>query len=459
MMTAVLKKTRADAIAIFKAALKAVAPDAAMARLCRRDGDILTIGDRAYDLEAYENVVLVGAGKATAPMAAAMEALVGDRLSDGVITVKYGHTAPLKKVRTIEAGHPVPDANGEKGSAQILSLARAAGERDLLLCLISGGGSALLPSAVKGVSLADKQETTRILLACGATIHEINTLRKHLSLIKGGRLAVAAAPATVVSLLLSDVVGDDLDVIASGPTVPDRSTFEACAAIVAKYGLADRMPKAVMDHLAKGLAGDAQETPKPDHPAFGKTAHVIIGNNMAALSAARKEAVRRGYRTLILSSSIEGETCEAARLHAAIAREVVRSGHPLRPPACILSGGETTVIIRGDGLGGRNQEFALCAAGGIAGDAPVVILSGGSDGNDGPTDAAGAIVDHTTLGRALGLDLSLSHYLANNDAYPFFDRLGDLLITGPTNTNVMDVRILLVPEQPVGREKKGSANS
>ena len=450
IMTALLKKTREDAVAIFEAGLKAVAPDAAIARFCRRDGDILTIGDRAYDLEAYENVVLVGAGKATAAMAAAMETLLGDRLSDGVITVKYGHTAPLRKVRTIEAGHPVPDPNGEKGSEKILSLARAAGEKDLLLCMISGGGSALLPRAVDGVALADKQETTRILLACGANIHEINTLRKHLSLIKGGNLAVAAAPATVVSLFLSDVVGDDLDVIASGPTVPDGSTFADCAAIVAKYGLADRLPKAVMDHFAKGLAGDAQETPKPDHPAFGKTAHIIIGNNMAALSAARKEAVRRGYRALILSSSIEGDTCEAAHMHAAIAREVVQTGHPLRPPACILSGGETTVTVRGDGLGGRNQQFALCAAGGIAGDAPVVMLSGGSDGNDGPTDAAGAIIDHTTLDRAVGLDLSLPHYLAKNDAYHFFDRLGDLLITGPTNTNVMDVRIILVPEQPVG---------
>jgi hydroxypyruvate reductase len=447
-MTEWLKKTRVDAVAIFKAGLKAVAPDAAVARCCRCDGDMLTIGERSFDLKAYENIVLVGAGKATAAMAAAMESLLGDRLGDGVITVKYGHTAPLKKVRTIEAGHPVPDPNGEKGSAQILALARAAGERDLLLCMISGGGSALLPRAVDGVSLADKQETTRILLACGATIHEINMLRKHLSLIKGGHLAVAAAPATVVSLILSDVVGDDLDVIASGPTVPDGSTFEECAAIVAKYGLADRLPKAVMDHFAKGLAGEVKETPKADHPAFGKTVHVIIGNNMAALLAARKEAVRRGYRALILSSSIEGETCEAARLHAAIAREMVQTGHPLRPPACILSGGETTVTVTGDGLGGRNQQFAMCAAGGIAGEAPVVMLSGGSDGNDGPTDAAGAIIDHTTLDRAAGLGLSLPHYLAQNDGYHFFDRLGDLLITGPTNTNVMDLRIILVPEQP-----------
>ncbi|MEJ2158819.1 MAG: DUF4147 domain-containing protein, partial [Desulfobacteraceae bacterium] len=340
-MPDLLHKTREDAVAIFKAGLKAVAPETAIAGFCRRRGDVLTVADRNFDLNAYENVYLVGAGKATAPMAAAMEALAGDRLADGVITVKYGHTAPLKKVRTIEAGHPVPDKNGEKGSEQILSLAHAAGEKDLLLCMISGGGSALLPSAVAGVTLTDKQETTRILLACGATIHEINALRKHLSAIKGGNLAVAAAPATVVSLLLSDVVGDDLDVIASGPTVPDQSTFEDCIAIVEKYAIADRLPKPVMDHFAKGLAGEVNETPKPDHPAFGHTTNIIVGSNMEALLAARQEAIRRNYNSLILSSTIEGETCDVARMHAAIAREVVQTGHPIKPPACILSGGET----------------------------------------------------------------------------------------------------------------------
>ncbi len=447
-MTDLLQKTREDAIAIFKASVAAVAPESAIARYCRRSGDILTVADRNFDLSAYENVYLVGAGKATAPMAGAMEALVGDRLTDGVITVKYGHTAPLKKVRTIEAGHPVPDRNGEKGSEQILTLARAAGEKDLLLCMISGGGSALLPSAVAGVTLGDKQETTSILLACGATIHEINTLRKHLSAIKGGNLAVAAAPATVVSLLLSDVVGDDLDVIASGPTVPDSSTFEDCIAIVEKHAIGDRLPKPVMDHFAKGLAGEIHETPKPDHPAFGNTANIIVGSNMEALLAARQEAVRRKYSPVILSSAIEGETCDVARVHAAIAREVVQTGHPLKPPACILSGGETTVTLKGKGLGGRNQQFALCAAGDIAGETPVVILSGGTDGNDGPTDAAGAVVDHTTAGRAAAKNLSIARSLDDNDAYHFFEQLDDLLITGPTNTNVMDVRIILVPAFP-----------
>ncbi len=444
-MTEILQKTRADAIAIFKAGLQAVAPDTAVGRFCTRSGDMLTIGAHRFDLADFDNVYLVGAGKATAPMAAAMETLVGDRLTDGVITVKYGHTAPLEKVRTIEAGHPVPDRNGETGSGQILSLAGMAKENDLLLCMISGGGSALLPKAVPGITLADKQETTRILLACGATIHEINTLRKHLSMVKGGNLAVAAAPATVVSLLLSDVVGDDLDVIGSGPTVADGSTFGDCIAIIEKYGIEGKMPGPVMEHLSKGLAGEARETPKPDDPVFSKTTNIIIGSNIEALMAARKEAVRRNYQTLILSSAIEGETCDVARMHAAMAREVIQSGHPIKPPACILSGGETTVTLKGDGKGGRNQEFALCAVRDIAGEVPVVMLSGGTDGNDGPTDAAGAIIDHTTLERASARNLTIDDYLANNDAYHFFKPLGDLLITGPTNTNVMDVRIILVP--------------
>lgn len=390
----------------------------------------------------------MGAGKATAPMAVAMETLAGDRLTDGVISVKYGHTAPLEKVRTIEGGHPVPDQNGENGSEQILSLAEKAGENDLLLCMISGGGSALLPRAVPGVTLADKQETTRILLACGATIHEINTLRKHLSMIKGGNLAVKGFPATVVSLLLSDVVGDDLDVIGSGPTVPDGSTFKDCAAIVEKYGIADQLPKPVTHHFSKGLAGEAKETPKADHPAFEKTTNIVIGSNMEALLAARQEALQRNYQALILSSVIEGETGDVALLHTAVAKEVIQTGHPIKPPACILSGGETTVTLKGDGKGGRNQEFALCAAEAIAGKVPVVMLSGGTDGNDGPTDAAGAIIDNTTLDRAAQKKLKLEDHLANNDAYHFFKALNDLLITGPTNTNVMDVRIILIPSSP-----------
>jgi len=444
-MPSILKRTRNDAAAIFKAGLKAVAPDTAIDRFCRRQGDVLWIGEKYFNLTAYENIYLMGAGKATAPMAAAVERLLGDRLTAGVITVKYAHTADLVKVKTIEAGHPVPDQNGELGSEKILEIATAAGENDLCICLISGGGSALLPKAMPGVSLADKQETTRILLACGATIHEINTLRKHLSLIKGGRLAVAAKPATIVSLILSDVVGDDLDVIASGPTVPDNSTFNDCLGIVEKYAIASQLPIPVMDHFENGLTCQALETPKRNDPAFIKTSNIIIGSNIVALMAAESKAADLNYKTLVLSSMIEGETCEIARMHAAIAKEILKTGHPLQPPVCILSGGETTVTLKGEGLGGRNQEFALCTVGDIAGKKPVVILSGGTDGNDGPTDAAGAIVDNTTLERALSLELNIDEYLAKNDSYQVFKALGDLLMTGPTNTNVMDLHIIIIP--------------
>ena len=444
-MTSSLQNARDDALAIFRAGLKAVAPKGAIDRFCKRQGGVLTIGNDAFHLKSYENIYIVGAGKATAPMAAAFEHLLGTNLTAGVITVKYGHTAALEKIQTIEAGHPVPDKNGEIGSEKILEMANAAKANDLCICLLSGGGSALLPLAVTGVSLADKQETTRVLLACGATIHEINTLRKHLSRIKGGRLAVAANPATMVSLILSDVVGDDLDVIASGPTVPDNSTFNDCLNIVAKYGISDQLPKTVIKHFENGLADQAHETPKADNSIFLKTSNTIIGSNIDALVAAEKEATNLKYETLILSSMIEGETREVARMHAAIANEIIKTGNPLRSPACILSGGETTVTLKGNGVGGRNQEFALCTIGDIAGEMPIVILSGGTDGNDGPTDAAGAIVDNTTLKRAKNKTLNFIDYLENNDSYNFFQALDDLLITGPTNTNVMDLHIIIIP--------------
>ncbi len=439
-----IQQMRQDAVSIFEVGIAAVAPDAAIRRFCRRCGDDLIIGNQTLDLNAYEHIFVVGAGKATAPMAASLETILGARLTAGAITVKYGHTARLATVQTIEAGHPVPDRNGELGSAKILEIVDAADERDLCICLLSGGGSALLPMAVPDVSLADKQQTTRILLACGATIHEINALRKHLSQIKGGRLAAAAAPATVVSFILSDVVGDDLDVIASGPTVSDSSTFADCMAIIDKYDIGDQLPPAVVNHIRKGAAGQIQETPKPDDSIFKKATNIVIGSNINALLVAEIKARQRHYHTLVLSSMIEGDTGQVARMHAAIARQIIKTGHPVPPPACILSGGETTVTIKGDGLGGRNQEFVLRAAEDIAGRRPVVMLSGGTDGNDGPTDAAGAIADNRTCDRAAKRGLDIKRFIAQNDSYHFFEKLGDLLITGPTNTNVMDLRVMLV---------------
>jgi hydroxypyruvate reductase len=282
------------------------------------------------------------------------------------------------------------------------------------------------------------------LLSCGASIHEINTIRKHLSAIKGGRLAAAVHPATLCTLILSDVVGDDLDVIASGPTMPDPSTFKEALAIVARYKIAENLPDGVVHYLRKGAAGEVDESPKPGAACFERTVHLIIGNNRQCVQAAREEALKRGYHTLVLSSLMEGETREVARVHGAMGREILASGHPAPVPACLISGGETTVTIRGRGRGGRNQEFALAAALDIEGARNVVVLSAGTDGTDGPTDAAGAIADGQTSDRARAQGMNPRDYLEDNNAYPLFDRLGDLLRTGPTNTNVMDLRLVLV---------------
>jgi hydroxypyruvate reductase len=326
----------------------------------------------------------------------------------------------------------------------LLDFVNGRGPRELLICLISGGGSALSPAPVHSITLAEKQEVTRLLLACGATIHEINALRKHISQIKGGQLARLVFPATLVTLVLSDVVGDSLDVIASGPTVPDTSTFADCLEILRKYRLLDVVPPAIRRHLEAGVSGAVSETPKPGDAIFARSQTVLIGRNLQALEAAARQATALGYRPLILSSAIEGETREVARVHAGIAKEVLASGHPIAAPACILSGGETTVTLHGQGKGGRNQEFALAIALDIRHVTGIAALSGGTDGTDGPTDAAGAVVDWTTCARAEQCDLHPRQALENNDAYPFFERLGDLLITGPTQTNVMDVRVMLI---------------
>lgn len=435
---------RTDARDILTAGIQAVEAEAAVGRYCRVEEDRLVVGERPYDLSTFENIYVIGAGKAGASMAKALESVLGDRITGGLINVKYGHLSDLKRVKLIEAGHPVPDGAGEAGARAILDLASRTQGQDLVICVISGGGSALLPLSVEGVSLENKQQTTKILLACGATIHEINAVRKHISRVKGGGLARATYPATLVSLMLSDVVGDDLDVIASGPTVADSSTFKDCMDIFDKYSIRDKVPASVMNHIQKGIEGEIADNPKPGDPAFSNTHNVIVGSNMECILAAQRKAQEMGYHTLVLSTMIEGETKEVAQVHAGIAKEITKTGNPVSPPACVLSGGETTVTIRGQGLGGRNQEFVLAAAMGLSGWERVVILSGGTDGTDGPTDAAGAVADGLTVQRAEALGLNPADFLSNNDAYHFFEQLGDLVKTGPTNTNVMDLRIMLV---------------
>lgn len=429
---------------IFIKGVEAVEPAAAVKRYCRIEGGRLLIGNSVLDIPAFKRIFVVGAGKASAPMALALEQILGENITRGIVNVKYDHTVPLQRIELVQAGHPVADENGVLGARKILELITGAGHDDLIICLISGGGSALLPLPVDSISLADKQETFRVLTECGATIHEMNTIRKHMSRIKGGHLAKAAHPATVITLMLSDVVGDDLDVIASGPTVPDSTTFRNCFDILDQYDIRGALPANVVCHLEAGLSGRIPETPKIGDTIFANTCNLIVGSNIEAILSAEQEARKLGYKTLVLSSMIEGETRCVAATHCAIAREILRTGHPVQSPACILSGGETTVTIKGKGVGGRNQEFSLAAAIGLADVGPVVVLCAGTDGTDGPTDAAGAFADPRTVSRGLKLGMDAGKYLAENDAYHFFKPLGDLLITGPTNTNVMDIRVVLV---------------
>jgi len=437
-------RLREDAARIFYAGLKAVDPALVVKKYAEKEDDRLRIGDTVYSLSKFKRILVVGAGKAAFPMAKALEDILGERISDGVVVVKYGYTGSLARIKIREASHPIPDKAGIKATFEIMHLLQSATQEDLVICLISGGGSSLLVAPVEEISLEEKKEVTRVLLECGASIEEINTIRKHLSLIKGGRMAKLAYPAHLHSLVLSDVIGDRLDTIASGPTVPDETTFKDCWKVIEKYRIEDRLPEKVLTYLKRGAKGEVEETPKPGREFFKKVKNLIVGSNILALTTAQKEAQRLGYNSLILSSSIQGETREVAKVHSAICQEISFSGNPVPPPACILSGGETTVTIKGKGKGGRNQEFALAASFGIKGLRGVLVLSAGTDGTDGPTDAAGAFADGSTLRRAKEKGINAEEHLKNNDSYHFFEKLGDLFITGPTNTNVMDIRIMLV---------------
>jgi len=355
---------RRDALAIFRAALRAADPREGIRRARPQFQDLLDL--------PYEHIYVVGAGKASAAMALEVESILGRRITSGLINTKHGHLAKLKRIELNECAHPVPDQAGVDGARRIAELAAQATGHDLVICLISGGASALLPLPAPGLTLDDKQSVTRQLLACGANIHEINTVRKHLSAVKGGQLAALAAPAKLLTLVLSDVIGDDLSVIGSGPTVPDHSTFAEARAILARYKI--KPAKAIARHLERA----SKENPVR----LENTRTLIVGANRLAVDAAAIEAERRGYRPLVLSTTIEGETQDVARMHASIAREVTESDRPVAAPACLISGGETTVTLDGDGLGGRNQEFVLAAA--LYLPERTVVLSAGTDGTDGP---------------------------------------------------------------------------
>jgi glycerate 2-kinase len=384
--------------------------------------------------------VVVGAGKAAAAMARAVDVhWPADRPLSGLVVTRYGQgVGPLARIEVVEASHPVPDAAGQAAAARILDLVHGLGANDLALCLISGGGSSLLSLPAPGIALADKQEVNRALLRSGASIHEINCVRKHLSAIKAGRLAAAAAPAEVISLIISDVPGDDPSVIASGPTVPDATTLADARAVLKRYGIDP--PPAVVARLADPKA----ETPKPGDPVFARTATRIIATPQASLEAAALIARDAGFEPLILGDSIEGEAAEVGRVMGGIARQVALRHQPAPPPCVLISGGETTVTVRGRGRGGRNVEFLLALVVELNGLPNVYALAGDTDGVDGAEEVAGAIVAPDTLARAGALGISAKARLADNDGHGFFEALGDQLITGPTLTNVNDFRAILI---------------
>ena len=429
---------------IFRYSLKAVDPFYAIKKRVKLVEDNLWVEGFPYRLKDKKRILVIGAGKASASMAQAVERILGPRIHKGVVVTKHGYVAPLRRIQLLEGGHPLPDKGGMEGTRRILKLISNLDQNDLVICLISGGGSALLVSPSPGISLKDTKELTDQLLRCGADIKEIDAIRKHISQVKGGRLAQMAHPAHVVTLILSDVIGSRLDSIASGPTAPDTTTFSDCLKIIQKYKLIDRIPPSILAHLKKGVQGKIEETPKQGSPIFKRVKNFIIGSNSLALEAAKQKADALGFNTAILSRPVSGDTTRAAVKHASLAERIQEKGDPISPPACLISGGETTVKIRGKGLGGRNQEFVLVGATKIAGLENVVMLSAGTDGTDGPTDAAGAICDGKTTRRALRKGLDPKQYLNNNDSYHFFQKLKDLLKTGPTNTNVMDIHLVLV---------------
>jgi len=432
-----LKKTAEQMV---KQALRAVDPYTLIQNQVSLKNNILSVSGKEFLLQDFGKIYVIGCGKAAAPMAAAMEDILGDRLHAGAVVVKYGHSEKLKKISLYEAAHPVPDENCLAAGKKLITLAEQAGSSDLVIVLISGGGSALFDQLPSGISLQDLAELNKMLLDCGADIEEINTLRKHISLVKGGRLAGIISPAVTVSLILSDVIGDPLESIASGPSAPDSTSFEDALQILEKYKIKDAVPAAVYRRLKNGSDGKVQDTPKADNTLFDSVYNFIIGSNSIALDALEREAAKAGFNTFILSDRLQGEAGQTAKVLAAILKSSFAGKNSIKPPACLIAGGEPTVTIKGSGLGGRNQELVLAVLLELKKtDIDFYFCSIGTDGTDGPTDAAGAWIDQDSCAKAQKLNLDMQSYLEDNDAYHFFEKMEQLVKTGPTRTNVMDI--------------------
>ncbi len=433
---------RQIALEIFLVGIESVKPDKLISKSITYSRKELVIKNQVFDLSAVQNIYVIGAGKASALMAQALESVLGSAITGGHIVTKYGHSAPLKYIGVSEAGHPVPDENGLKGTELIIEFANKADKNDLVICLISGGGSALLTDVPENCTLADLASMNDLLLKSGADIGEINCVRKHLSMIKGGQLAKIASPAMVICLILSDVIGDPMDVIASGPTAPDESTFADAMDVIKRYNLSSKVAPAILKIINEGVQGKQPETLKKDDPAVNQINNFIIGNNKLALQAAKSMAEKLGFYTQIETSTLSGNVEEIAPLIVESALNC-RNDHKDRK-TCLLYGGEPTVKISGNGLGGRNQHLALLCVKHLQNQAGITILSGGTDGTDGPTDAAGAIVDSETFNNGQRLNLDIDEYFQNCDSFHFFQKEGGLIITGPTQTNVMDIIIVLI---------------
>lgn len=436
---------REHALAIFNAAVSAVQPSCLLPKNICIAGDKLLLHGQSFSLKDLEHIYVIGAGKASAAMALETEKIIGEWIEKGTIVTKYHHALPLKKIRCIEAGHPVPDENSVQAAEEIMKIVRKAGEKDLIIALISGGASSLLVDHPPGTSLDEAQDLFRLLLNSGATINEMNTVRKHLSLIKGGQLARAAYPATLVSFILSDVIGDPLDVIASGPTVGDSTNFKDAYAVLEKYNLVTKLHPSIDSWMKKGMRGEIAETPKPNDYFFERTFNYIIGANRIALEAAAIKAEELGFVPFIITDKLSGEADEEAKKLV----EYILMYRSAKP-ACILMGGETTVRVKGNGKGGRNQQFALAALAELIKNTNEgeikypLVLSAGTDGSDGPTEVTGAMVDRETINKTSELGLDISSFLENNDSYNFFAKAGGHITTGATQTNVMDIVIALV---------------
>jgi glycerate 2-kinase len=436
-------KNRTIAEQIFLSGVERVLPDRLINKAMHLHNNNLLISDISLDLDKVKKIYIIGAGKASALMAAEVEKILGNRIAEGHIVVKYDHSCKLNKIKVTEAGHPVPDENGFRATRSILGIADKATKNDLVICLLSGGGSALLADFPEGSSPEELMIVNNLLVNCGASIGEINTVRKHLSNIKGGQLAKAVYPGTIISLILSDVIGDPLDVIASGPTVPDPTTYQMAIDVLKKYNITGSVPERIIDYLSNGASGKRPDTPKISDPVFEKTMNILIGNNRLALEAAQKKAKELKINCKIISDHIEGDISKVSEYIVSAALNY-QGDNSLSKPLCLLFGGEPTVRVSGKGKGGRNQHLALSCAALLRDHKGITVLSAGTDGNDGPTSAAGAVVDCNTYCDAVLQAINPEEYLGSFDSFSFFRKAGGHIITGPTMTNVMDIIVVII---------------